>query len=111
MRSAGITILFVDSKVLWDLMCSAGITILFVDSQVLWDSMKSTRITILFVNSQVLWDLMCSAGTTSTASVLLDICFKDDMRNVHYKPCMDAITAIGVFAPPSEMVITKLIVS
>ena len=66
---------------------------------------------VLSLDSKVLWDLMSTAGTAGTAKVLLDICIQDNMRHAHFWRCKEAITTIGLFAPPSEMIINRMMVS
>ena len=68
---------------------------------------------------EILWNLMSTAGTTGAANVLLDHCINTDVGQVdarHEDPnlharCVSAVTNVGLYCPPSEKVIMKMIVS
>ncbi|KAK7105729.1 uncharacterized protein [Littorina saxatilis] len=59
------------------------------------------------VKFKVYWDLLTTAGTTGCASVLLEKCLQDD--GALNRQCISAVVGVGMYTPPSEVIISKLI--
>ncbi|KAL8567618.1 hypothetical protein ACOMHN_054431 [Nucella lapillus] len=65
------------------------------------------------LKKKTLFDLLSKAGTTSASQVVVDDCTLGVRRFVsprgHTNSCVSAITAVGLYSPPSETLVDKLI--